>query len=45
MIDLGPCGFFNQDRVVLASALDVLKAKGISEATLDTLMQEVKDLD
>ena len=42
MIDLGPCGFFDQDKVVLASALDVLKARGINADTLDHLMNEVR---
>ena len=42
MIDLGPCGFFDQERVLLVSALNVLKAKGIDECTLDNIMHEVE---
>lgn len=43
MIDLGPCGFFDQDRVLLISALNVLKAKGVDGDTLDTIMHEVEN--
>lgn len=41
MIDLGPCGFFEQDKVLLVSALNFLKAKGIDEETLESVMHQV----
>lgn len=42
MIDLGPCGFFDQERVLLVSALNVLKSKGVDEETLNSILDEVK---
>jgi hypothetical protein len=42
MIDLGPCGFFDQELVLLVSALNVLKSKGVDEETLNSILDEVK---
>lgn len=40
-MDLGPSGFFDQEKVVLASALGILHAKGVDKETLDDLLKKV----
>lgn len=41
MLDLGPSGFFNQDKVFSLSILNLLKEQGVSSDTLDKVLKEV----
>lgn len=41
MIDLGPGGYFDNEKVLLVSALNLLKAKGADKTKLDEILREV----
>lgn len=41
MIDLGPSGYFDQEKVLLVSALGLLRAKGIKSETLEEIVRQV----
>ncbi len=41
MIDLGPSGYFDQEKVLLVSALSLLRAKGIKSETLEEIVRQV----